>query len=589
MGFLEVKALSRLWGVIPPRRKRQLFGIFALLIVGAFAEVATIGAVLPFLQIVTDPQGMANMPLVGDLFGRWANVPPETLVLASASFLVGIALLSMTVRLALLWALQKFSQGLGHDFGLEIFRRTIRQSYAQFVRSNSSEVLSGLEKVSILANGVILSIMQGLSSAVIASFIIVTLLLIDPLVALIAGSFVGGIYLLISLLTGRSMLRMSKTSAEIMPRRLKLVEEGIGGLRDIILDQSHELFEQRFAKMDGEWRAINAKFNFISSAPRLLVEAVGIFLVAALAVFYNGQPGGIAAALPVLGAFAVGAQRLLPLIQTVYMGWSQLSAYSYSVNDVVDLMTRPIQTLPPRSRTTAPKPFGDHIEFREVSFTYDGRIPALEHIDLIIRKGERVGFVGETGSGKSTLLDLLMGFLEPSSGQILIGGKRLGRATMQNWQAQIAHVPQSIFLADDSITANIAFGVEPGDIDLERVRDAARRAGLASFIEQLPAGYATTVGQRGIRLSGGQRQRIGIARALYKRATVLVLDEATSALDDKTEAAVMEAITALDRDLTILMIAHRLSTVAMCDTIVKLDGGRIIERGSFAEVIGRAA
>jgi ATP-binding cassette, subfamily B, bacterial PglK len=589
MGFSEVKALSRLWGVIPLRRKRQLFGIFALLLVGAFAEVATIGAVLPFLQIVTDPQGMANMPLVGEQFARWALVPPGTLVLASASFLIVVALLSMALRLVLLWVLQRFSQGLGHDFGLEIFRRTIRQPYAQFVRSNSSEVLSGLEKVNILANGLILSIMQGLSSVVIASFIIVTLFLIDPRVALIAGGLVGGLYLLISLLTGRSMLRMSKRSAAIMPRRVKLVEEGMGGLRDIILDQSHDMFEQRFAKMDSEWRAMTARFNFISNAPRLLVEAVGIFLIAALAVFYSRQPGGVAAALPVLGAFAVGAQRLLPLIQTVYLGWSQLSAYAYSVNDVVDLTTRPIQALPRRPRATAPQPFGDHIEIQDVSFSYDGRTPALENIDLTIRKGERVGFVGKTGSGKSTLLDLIMGFLEPSSGQILVGGKRLGRATMQNWQAQIAHVPQSIFLADDSITANIAFGSEPGQIDLERVRDAARRAGLAAFIEQLGEGYATTVGQRGIRLSGGQRQRIGIARALYKRATVLVLDEATSALDDKTEAAVMEAITALDRDLTILMIAHRLSTVAMCDTIVKLDDGRIVERGSFAEVIGRAA
>jgi ATP-binding cassette, subfamily B, bacterial PglK len=589
MQISEVKAVSRLWSVIPPRRKRQLYGIFALLLVGAFAEVATIGAVLPFLQVVTDPQGMARMPLVGELFARWALVPVPTLVLASAAVLVVLGLLSMALRLVLLWAVQGLSQALGHDFAFEIFRRTIRQSYAQFVRSNSSEILGGLEKVNVLANGVILLVMQGIASAVIAGFIIVTLFLIDPLVALIAGSFVGGLYLLISVATGRTMLVMSKKTAAIVPRRLKLVEESIGGVRDIILDQSHDLFEQRFAEMDRNWRRMTAKFNFISNAPRLLVEAMGIILVASLAVYYSGKPGGVAAALPILGAFAVGAQRLLPLVQTVYLGWSQLSAHAYSVNDVVDLMTRPLNDLPRTSRATVTKPFVDHIEMRDVGFSYDGRSPALEHINLTIGKGERVGFVGETGSGKSTLLDLLMGFLEPSSGQILIGGKRLGRATMQNWQAQIAHVPQSIFLADDSIASNIAFGAEPSEVDQERVREAARRAGLASFIEQLPEGYATTVGQRGIRLSGGQRQRIGIARALYKRATVLVLDEATSALDDKTEAAVMEAITALDRDLTILMIAHRLSTVAMCDTVVKLDGGRIVGRGSFAEVIGRAA
>jgi ATP-binding cassette subfamily B protein len=374
-----------------------------------------------------------------------------------------------------------------------------------------------------------------------------------------------------------------------MPRRLKLVEESMGGLRDIILDQSHTMFEERFERLDKRWRTITARFNFISNSPRLLVEAAAILLIVVLALSMSGKPGGVTAALPVLGALAVGAQRLLPLIQTVYVGWSQLSAQAYSINDVVDLLTRPSQPRLAASSKRPPKHFGGEIEIRDLSFSYDGVTHALEHIQLTIRKGQRVGFIGQTGSGKSTLLDLIMGLLEPTSGEILLGGSRLDPGTIHNWQAQIAHVPQSIFLADDTILANIAFGSDLEDVDVERVREAASRAGLSSFIDQLPEGYSTKVGERGIRLSGGQRQRIGIARALYKKATVLVLDEATSALDNETESAVMDAITSLDRELTILMIAHRLSTVAMCDTVVKLDRGRIVDCGTYAQVTGRAA
>jgi ATP-binding cassette subfamily B protein len=559
------------------------------MLAGALAEIATIGAVLPFLQIVTDPAGMANMPVIGRFFSGWEGADARAFILPAAALLVLIAAVSTGVRLLLLWKLQKYTYALSHDLGMEIFRKSIRQPYSDFVKRHSSEVLAALEKVNLLANSVILSVMQAASSFVIATFIIIALFLIEPFVAISTGLFIGGLFLVISVVTGRALRRMSKRAAAIIPRRLKEVEESTGGLRDIILDQSHAMFERRFERLDGDWRTINAKANFVANSPRLLVEGAGLVLVAGLAVYYNTLPGGVVAALPILGAFAIGAQRLLPLVQTVYVGWSQLSAHAYSVDDVIALLNWRVQPALPRPRGRDPEPFGDSIELRHLTFGYGDGQPALVDINLTIHKGARIGFVGKTGSGKSTLLDVIMGLLEPSSGQVLLGGTALDHSNMQNWQAQIAHVPQSIFLADDSIMANIAFGAEPEHVDAERVREAARRAGLAAFIEQLPDGYETAVGERGVRLSGGQRQRIGIARALYKRATVLILDEATSALDDQTEAAVMEAITDLDRDMTILMIAHRLSTVAMCDMIVRLEDGRIVERGSYDQVIGRAA
>ena len=254
--------------------------------------------------------------------------------------------------------------------------------------------------------------------------------------------------------------------------------------------------------------------------------------------------------------------------------------------DVVALMRAPMVTSVPRDRAKAPIPFKRDITLDQMSFRYATRGPALHNVSLTIARGERIGLVGETGSGKSTLLDVLMGLLDPTSGAVLIDGEPLSDSNRANWQAQIAHVPQAIYLADSSIAANIAFGEPPDAIDMERVRDAAVHAHIAEFIASLPDGYSTTVGERGIRLSGGQRQRIGIARALYKRASVLVFDEATSALDSKVEAAIMHSIFELERELTLIMIAHRPTTLSGCDRIVRLAAGEIVAVGSFDELLG---
>jgi len=252
-------------------------------------------------------------------------------------------------------------------------------------------------------------------------------------------------------------------------------------------------------------------------------------------------------------------------------------------------MKAPIVLSVPRDRRRLPDPFQREIKLERASFTYAGREFALQDVSLIISKGERLGIIGETGSGKSCLSDILMGLLDPTAGQILIDGNPLVDDNRANWQAQVAHVPQSIFLADSSIAANIAFGDPDDQLDLERVRDAAMRANVDEFISSLPEGYQTSVGERGIRLSGGQRQRIGIARALYKRASVLILDEATSAVDDSTEMAIMRSILSLEADLTIIMIAHRTTTLVKCDRVLRLSKGRVVGLGSYADVIGAAS
>jgi ATP-binding cassette subfamily B protein len=308
-------------------------------------------------------------------------------------------------------------------------------------------------------------------------------------------------------------------------------------------------------------------------------------LIAALAYVLSREDGGIDLALPVLGVFALGAQRLLPALQQIYSSWTSIAVSRSSLSDTLSLLDQPI---PDELTELAPKPLAilNSVSFDSVCFRYSTDGPwILKDLCLSIPKGSRIGFVGSTGSGKSTTLDIFMGLLKPTEGQIMIDGRPLLHSNTRAWQRSIAHVPQSIYLSDATMAENIAFGVPPSSIDLDRVALAARHAQISDFIENCQKGYWAHVGERGMRLSGGQRQRIGIARALYKEASVLVFDEATSALDSATERTVMEAIEGLSSKLTILIIAHRLSTVEGCDSIVELGNGKVIAQGSYSELI----
>jgi ABC-type multidrug transport system fused ATPase/permease subunit len=308
-------------------------------------------------------------------------------------------------------------------------------------------------------------------------------------------------------------------------------------------------------------------------------------LIALLAYWLSLRTGGLSAAIPALGALAIGAQKLFPQMQQIYYGWASLSGSSAALAEVVALLEQPIPDEYFKPSPASPAHLEHGIVLRNVGFRYRKDAPVVIcRLSLQIPRGARVGFIGKTGSGKSTVLDLIMGLLEPTSGGIEIDGQLLTSANRRAWQACIAHVPQSIYLTDATIAENIAFGLYVHDIDQQRVREAARKAQLAEFIEGLPAQYQTAVGERGVRLSGGQRQRIGLARALYKQADVLVLDEATSALDDATEAAVMQAIDSLGKDITVLMVAHRVSTLRNCDRIFELKNGSLFREGSYQKL-----
>ena len=570
-----IQALARLAGVIPRRRRWQGALLLALMLLGGVLEMLTLGAVVPFLAAVGSPRGGASAPpwIRQDAFLSTHILAIFALVFAA------MALAAACVRVALAWATQKYTFRLGYDLEVQAYRLSLARPYIEQVRINSSETISVMEKVGAVSSTVFLPALMGISSGVIALFILAALVAIRPLEAIIALGGFALAYLGISLVFRGRLAGASRTVATEQKRRMQALQEGLGGIRDIILDQSQALYAERFAEIDLAMRDAQTSIGVIGAAPRFVIEGAGMIVISLLVVWLSMQPGGVLSALPLLGALALAAQRLLPLLQQIYNSWSQVAGHRQTLSEVADALGRP---LPPEPASDfIPLPFAHAIRLEDVAFRYaTGERAVLQSLDLEIRKGDRIGLVGRSGSGKSTVMDLILGLLAPDEGSMSVDGAVLDESGRARWRRQVAHVPQAIYLSDASIMDNIAFGAPAGTVDEARVRDAARRADLADYIETLPRGYGTVVGERGVRLSGGQRQRIGIARALYKGSDVLVLDEATSALDDATETSVLDAIDGLDRTVTIVMVAHRLETLRRCDRICQVADGRLIEENA---------
>jgi ATP-binding cassette subfamily B protein len=581
--------LKRLWHHLSQRRRRQLGLLMGLMLLSAFAEVVSLGAVLPFLGILTAPEQVFNHPIVADVAQAWGIISADQLILPLTVAFAAAVLIAGVIRILLLWLSARIAFASGADLGIEVYRRTLYQPYRVHVARNSSEVISG---ITIKANGVVFGVLLPLlalvSSIVLLVSITLALIAIDPMVASVAAVGFGASYALITWMSRRRLQRNSERIAYEQTQVVKALQEGLGGIRDVLLDGTQPVYCDIYRQADHPLRRAQGTNVFIGVCPRPAMEAVGMVMIAALAYALSRQVGGIATALPVLGALALGAQRLLPALQQIYGSWAGIAGNHGSLADTIELLDQPLpaEILQP---DPAPLLFQDAIRFDAVRFRYTGDGPwVLDGLNLTILKGARIGFVGSTGSGKSTTLDLLMGLLIPTEGELLVDGHPISGERLRAWQKTIAHVPQSIYLADATLAENIAFGVPPDTIDLDRVQQAARQAQIADFIESSPEGYKAHVGERGIRLSGGQRQRIGIARALYKQASVLVFDEATSALDNATEQSVMDAIEGLGSDLTILLIAHRLTTVRRCDTIVELEQGQVVAQGTYEQLLERS-
>jgi ATP-binding cassette, subfamily B, bacterial PglK len=582
----NINLLVCLWQHLTQRRHRQFVLLMGLMLASAFAEVVSLGAVLPFLSILIAPERIFSFTIVADVSLAWGITSADQLVLPLTLAFVAAAMIAGVIRILLLWSNTRLAYAVGADLGFEVYRRTLYQPYHVHAARNSSEVISGISiKINGVVFGVLFPLLTLISATVLMLAIMFALIAIDPMVALVAAVGFGASYALVSWMSRRRLHRNSQHIAYEQSQVVKALQEGLGGIRDVLLDGTQRIYCNIYRDADIALRLAQGNNAFIGASPRYIMEALGMAMIAALSYVLSGEAGGIAKALPVLGALALGAQRMLPALQQIYSAWASIAGSHASLVDTLELLNQPLpeELLQP---AFTPLIIQDSIRFNAVRFRYTSDDPwVLDGLNLTIPKGARIGFVGSTGSGKSTTLDLLMGLLTPTEGELLLDSQPIVGRRIRAWQRTIAHVPQSIYLADTTLAENIAFGIPPDAIDLDRVQQVAHEAQIADFIESRPEGYNAFVGESGIRLSGGQRQRIGIARALYKQASVLVFDEATSALDNATEQLVMDTIEGLNRDLTILLIAHRLTTVRRCDIIVELEHGRVIAQGTYEQLI----
>ena len=578
--------IKRLWEHIDRRRKINFFILIIIMLLASIAEVISIGAVIPFLGIMTAPETVINLPYLQPiLLYLEISSQSELLILFTLIFIVA-AIFSGAMRLTLLWFQTRLSHSVGASIGIEIYRRTLFQPYSLHISRNSSEIITGItQKTNVVVDLVLIPIFTIFSSLLILSSILIALISIDPLIAIFSFLGFGFIYLSVILITQSGLSRDGKRISVERNKIMKSLQEGLGGIRDVLLSGSQKIYVNIFKKSEIPFRRATARITIVSMSPRYAIESLGMILIAIMAYTLADRAEGISSAIPILGAFALGAQRLLPVLQQAYGGWQTIRGGQAQFKDAIELLEQPLPSYL-LDEDIKSVDFEHHIKLKNIKFKYlNNNKYVIDDISLTIDKGSRVGFIGSTGCGKSTLLDIIMGLIEPTEGKFLIDNNEVDFQNNRGWQKHIAHVPQAIFLSDSSIAENIAFGIPKNEIDYHRLELSAKQAQLTDLIESWEDKYDSYVGERGVRISGGQRQRIGIARALYQNADVIIFDEATSALDNETEKAIIESITELSKNLTIIMVAHRLTTLEGCSTIYQLKDGKIQRSGSFDEIV----
>ena len=575
-----------LWRHLSKRRQKQFWLLLILMVMASIVEVISIGLILPFLGVITAPEQVFQYEIMQPVIDFLGVVRPDQLVLPlTISFVVAV-LFAGVIRLTMLYVLIRLSFATGADISINIYRRTLYQDYSVHVGRNSSEIINSIiAKIDTVIVGTIIPTLVLISSTILIVGIVLALLFINTAVSL--GLFIsfGALYWGVSRYTRVMLEENSQNIADKSTQMIKALQEGLGGIRDIILDGSQDFFCRYYSNADSLYRRASGSNQFISASPRYAIEAMGMVFIAVFAYVLTQQDGGPMETVPILGALALGAQRLLPVLQQAYASYSNIRGSKSSLVDVLSLLNQPLSHHSSDLLLDS-KEFKKDIKLKNLGFRYTKDTPwILKGVNLKITKGERIGFIGLTGSGKSTLLDIIMGLLPPTEGQLSIDDLLIEDENIGVLRANIAHVPQDIYLSDGTVEENIAFGVSKELVNHQQVEKAAKQAKISELIESWTDGYQTLVGERGLKISGGQRQRIGIARAIYKNASILIFDEATSALDSETELKIIETIENLDRKLTVLIIAHRYSTLRSCNRIIKLDNVGKISIGSYQEMV----
>ncbi len=575
----SLSLLIDIWSYITPKRKWQIFWLSLLMLLSGFCELFSLAAVIPLLTVLSQRDLLAENGFIEFFIEKFSISNYQSLLIVVVILFSIVIIFSAIIRLVNIWLNGKMAALIGNDLSTQAYEKSLYQNYEVHIGKNSSEIITAIAiHINVLVV-VVNNFLQVLSSSIVILNLLIGIFIVDIYIASFSIFIFSFAYILFASLARRKLTVNSKFVAEKSAFQLQSITEGLSSIRDVILGNHQSVFVNQFRKIDYPIRQARAQSRFIGLFPKFTLEALGLLVIASFALVLSINSQDISLIIPIIGTIALAAQKILPTMQQAYNAWAGIRSNLGSIIEVIKLLKQPTPNVF-EDKEFKKINIGRGINLSNISFSYKSNSKlVLSNINLKINEGEFIGFIGKTGSGKSTLIDLIMGLLVPSRGNLFVDDIDINNQKninfLNSWRSSIGHVPQNIYLGDYSIYENIAFGIEKKKIDIERVKIIAKIAKIDEFVESLNDSYETKVGERGIKLSGGQKQRIGIARALYKNSSLLVFDEATSALDSETEKEVIENLFKFKRNLTVIMIAHRISTLKNCNRVVEVINGKI--------------
>ncbi|MEL6865506.1 MAG: ABC transporter ATP-binding protein [Bacteroidota bacterium] len=547
-----------------------------------------VASILPFMQLIAEPEAIQKSSWLLAIYEYFSfSSQRQMLIIFGVAIIILIAITNI-FSIFTIWLQYKYSWDMAHNLGTRLLRTYLNKPYSFYLQINTADLKTYIiSEVGSLTGGVIIPAIEVVSRTFASLIIFGLLLMVDAKIALIMFAGLGGAYLLIYLSRQNFLKRIGQYRIDMNLLRYKSLSELLSGIKTVMVYNEKSFFYHRYWKASREFCNVQPQYNLILAAPRYMLELVAFGSILAITIYLYISEGNIQSALPRLSLYAVAGYRLLPSLQKAFAAAAKIRHNLPILDKLYDNLVLALEQPEEMSQADEGLDFEQALSLNQLRFVYENsETVVIKDLSVRIARGETIAFIGSTGSGKTTLVDLIVGLLHPVGGQVQVDGLKLDMDNLANWQRNIAYVPQEVFLFDDTILRNITFGKEEAQIDLERVKQAARMADIYEFIDQeLPEGFQTEIGERGVRLSGGQRQRLGLARALYRSPSVLVLDEATSALDSITERGIINSLKSLPQDLTTIIIAHRLSTVRHADCIYILKDGKIVASGQYDQLM----
>jgi ABC-type multidrug transport system fused ATPase/permease subunit len=587
--------VKKILDLLEPRDRRRAWLLLGMILVMGILETLGVASIMPFVAVLANPSLVENNVYIRPIYDWIGFDSPRSFILLLGFVVLGLAISTTVFKAVTNWSMLHFSTMRNFALSQRLFKGYLYRPYAWFLRRHSADLSKTVfSEVGQVIGGAMMPALQLAAQGTIVVLLLALLLAVDPILALTLAVVLGGIYGLVFWTTRRYVDRIGADRVKANKERFRVSSEAFGGIKDVKLLGLEKSYLRRFEEPSMRFVRHQISNQLIVQFPHYALQIMTVSGVLLIVQYQTFTSGGVGQALPLIALYALAGYRLLPAVQKVYQNISSLrfahAALDTLHQDLVETATGLHGELSANSTSEA-LALKQNLALRNVTFTYpSASMPALVDLNITIPARSTVGIVGRTGAGKTTAVDIILGLLKPNQGEIIVDNKGITETNLRAWQKSLGYVPQHIFLIDDTVAANVAFGVPPSDIDLDAVERAARLANLHAFVsKELSDGYQTLIGERGMRLSGGQRQRVGIARALYHDPDILIMDEATSALDNITERAVIEAVNNLARRKTIVIIAHRLTTVRRCDLIFLLDHGRLLAQGTYDELAGNSA